>query len=231
MIATMTSDLGVSHPAGDSVAEVAETCAGGRAFDLDAATDEQLLVDYRQTRNPELFAELVRRHEKPLYRFLVRFLADRDTAEDVFQATFLQVHLKCHLFDGQRTFRPWLYKVATNKAIDAQRRTRRHDMRSLNATKPGEPDQRITLIDTIESSEDAPGETASKNERGRWLRETVSGLPEPLRIAVQLVHFQGLKYHEAADTLAIPLGTLKSRMHAAISRLRETNRARMAAEF
>ena len=195
-----------------------------------ASSDEQLLVAYRQSGRAELFAELVRRHETPLYRFLVRFLADRDAAEDVFQATFLQVHLKCHLFDGDRTFRPWLYKVATNKAIDAQRRGRRHAMRSLDATRPDEPEQRVKLIDTIETRERGPGDAAVQNERGQRLRETVSRLPEPLRVAVQLVHFQGLKYQEAADRLSIPLGTLKSRMHAAIGRLRDANHTGLAAD-
>ena len=200
-------------------------------LDVDSLTDEKLLARYRRSRDATAFAELVRRHEKPLYRFLVRFLDDREAAEDVFQATFMQVHLKGHLFDERRAFRPWLYKVATNQAIDAQRRGRRHAMRSLDATKRGEPDQRVTLLDTIEAREASPGDAAANNERSQWLRETVACLPEPLRAAVQLVHFQGLKYHEAADRLAIPLGTLKSRMHAAIGRLRESNRIRMAAEI
>ena len=228
MIATTDNILDAAKEVGDRPCERSLT---RDTLDFTDVSDEQLLARYQRSRDATAFAELVRRHEKPLYRFLVRFLDDREAAEDVFQATFMQVHLKGHLFDERRAFRPWLYKVATNQAIDAQRRGRRHAMRSLDATKRGEPDQRVTLLDTIEAREDAPCDAAASNERSQWLRETVSRLPEPLRAAVQLVHFQGLKYHEAADRLAIPLGTLKSRMHAAIGRLRESNRIRMAAEI
>ena len=62
----------------------------------------------------------------------VRFLGDAALAEDAFQNTFLQVHSKSHLFDGKRKFRPWLYTIATNQAIDLQRRNKRHQLASLD---------------------------------------------------------------------------------------------------
>ena len=61
-------------------------------------------------------------------------------AEDVFQATFLQVHLRCDQFEEGRRFRPWLYTVATNQAIDAQRRNKRHRMVSLDNPASGNDD-------------------------------------------------------------------------------------------
>ena len=82
-------------------------------------SDEQLLLEYRSTESASVFAELVSRYERELYNYLKRFLADAAMAEDVFQTTFLQVHLKSDLFEQGRKFRPWLYTIATNQAIDA----------------------------------------------------------------------------------------------------------------
>ncbi len=79
-----------------------------------------------------MFEELVRRYEKELYGYLRHYLGNAEMAEDVFQQTFLQVHLKCDQFEPGRKVRPWLYTVATNQAIDYQRRNRRHRMSSLN---------------------------------------------------------------------------------------------------
>ena len=97
-----------------------------------AWTDEKLLVEYRQHGDRPAFDELVRRYEKELYGYLRHYLGDAGMAEDVFQQTFLQVHLKCDQFEPQRKLRPWLYAVATNQAIDFRRRNVRHRMASLD---------------------------------------------------------------------------------------------------
>src|SRR5436190_3601432 len=97
-------------------------------------SDEELLLGYRETGDPKLFSELVRRYERELYSYLRRYLGDAGMAEDAFQATFLQVHLKCDQFEEGRKFRPWLYTIATNQAIDAQRRNKRHRSVSLDRT-------------------------------------------------------------------------------------------------
>ena len=95
-------------------------------------TDEQLILQYRAAGDRSLFEELVRRYESELYNYLRRYLNDAEMAEDVFQASFLQVHLKCNQFESGRKFRPWLYTVATNQAIDAQRKNKRHRNVSLD---------------------------------------------------------------------------------------------------
>src|SRR5262245_22167141 len=81
---------------------------------LALATDEQLLLQYRDTRDPDAFAILVRRYERELFNYLRRYLRNADQADDVFQATFLQVHRRCHLFDKNRRLRPWLYSIANH---------------------------------------------------------------------------------------------------------------------
>jgi RNA polymerase sigma-70 factor (ECF subfamily) len=143
-------------------------------------------------------------------------------AEDAFQATFLQVHLKCDQFEEGRKFRPWLYTIATNQAIDAQRRNKRHRNVSLDRnTRPEGSDDVGTLLDLLTSKEPAPELRMEATQRRDWVRDAVDGLPDGLRDAVHLVYYQGLKYREAADILDIPVGTVKSRLHAAILKLNE----------
>jgi RNA polymerase sigma-70 factor (ECF subfamily) len=184
-------------------------------------TDEELLKEYRLTASPAVFETLAKRYERELYNYLRRFLNNQVLAEDAFQATFMQVHLKCHLFDADRKVRPWLYTVATNQAIDIQRRNRRHKLVSLDRPNRGQQDDLGALVDVLSSSEVDPGDGIEQNERREWIRQAVAALPEQLRSAVKLVYFRGMKYREAADELEIPVGTVKSRLHSAVKRLGE----------
>lgn len=103
-------------------------------------TDEDLLHRFRVADDSRAFETLVHRYEHELFSYLRRYLGSAEMAEDVFQATFLQVHLKREHFEDGRRFRPWLYTIATNQAIDAQRRNRRHRMVSIDQRVGGEND-------------------------------------------------------------------------------------------
>jgi RNA polymerase sigma-70 factor (ECF subfamily) len=185
-------------------------------------SDEQLLLRYRDTHERRAFEALVHRYEKELYSYLRRYLANPVLAEDVFQATFLQVHLKCDQFEAEKKFRPWLYTIATNQAIDSQRRNKRHRMASLDRPNSADGDREVgTLVELLVNKSEAPSSQLESVERKEWVREAVAALPDALRSAVALIYYQGLKYREAADVLGIPVGTVKSRLHAAILRLNE----------
>jgi RNA polymerase sigma-70 factor (ECF subfamily) len=187
--------------------------------DVDRMTDEELLLEYRLTGSSAVFETLVKRYERELYNYLRRFLNNQVLAEDAFQATFMQVHLKCHLFDEQRKVRPWLYTVATNQAIDIQRRNRRHRLVSLDRPNRLEHDELGSLVDVLSGRENEPASGLELGERREWVRQAVAALPEQLRSAVRLVYFRGMKYREAADELHVPVGTVKSRLHSAVKRL------------
>ncbi|MEX0978369.1 MAG: sigma-70 family RNA polymerase sigma factor [Pirellulales bacterium] len=190
--------------------------------DRAALSDEELLLAYRDQADREAFTGLVHRYERELYSYLRRYLGDAPMAEDAFQATFLQVHLKCDQFEEGRKFRPWLYTIATNQAIDAQRRNKRHKSVSLDRnTKPEGSDDVGTLMDLLTSREPSPDGRIEATQQRDWVRNAVAALPEGLREAVHLVYYQGLKYREAADILDIPVGTVKSRLHSAILKLNQ----------
>jgi RNA polymerase sigma-70 factor (ECF subfamily) len=184
-------------------------------------SDEELLLQYRATGERSLFSELVQRYERELFNYLRRYLADAEMAEDVFQATFLLVHLKCRQFERGRKFRPWLYAIATNAAIDSRRRDRRHRAVSLDRFAAGNDEQAAKLADILVSPSPDPLQHASRMERGEWVREALGELSDQMQSVVYLVYYQGMKYREAAETLDIPVGTVKSRLHAAIQKLNE----------
>ncbi|MHC4177241.1 MAG: RNA polymerase sigma factor [Planctomycetota bacterium] len=195
----------------------------------DAWTDEELLLGYRSRGDRMAFGELVHRYERELFGYLRHYLGDVQQAEDVFQQTFLQVHLKCEQFEPGRKVRPWLYTIATNQAIDLQRRNRRHRMASLDRRIGGDSEDEAgalgQLLDSarlLKGPEPGPVREAELAESREQVRRAVEDLPEPTRQVVILVYFQGLKYREAADVLSIPVGTVKSRLHTAIHKLSET---------
>ncbi len=185
-----------------------------------AWTDEQLLLEYRSRGDRQAFDHLVCRYEKELFGYLRNYLGDAEMAEDVFQQTFLQVHLKCQKFEPGRRVRPWLYTVATNQAIDFQRRNRRHRAVSLDRAIGGDSgDETGSLIDLLDSEDASPAEEVTAIEQHEQVRQAVDELPEQTKQVVMLVYFQGLKYREAAEVLDIPVGTVKSRLHTAIQKL------------
>lgn len=185
-------------------------------------SDEELLLAYRDSGDRQLFSQLVHRYERELFSYLRRYLGDAEMAEDAFQAAFLQIHLKRDQFENGRKFRPWLYTIATNQAIDAQRRNKRHKMISLDRVGHGETGEEVgKLANLLESAEPSPFTELSAAEQRKWIEETIARLPESMQSVIHLVYYQGLKYREAADALGVPVGTVKSRLHAAILRLNE----------
>jgi RNA polymerase sigma-70 factor (ECF subfamily) len=189
-------------------------------------SDEELFARFREQDDRDAFTTLVHRYERELYSYLRRYLGDASMAEDAFQATFLQVHLKRDQFEAGRRFRPWLYTIATNQAIDAQRRNKRHRSVSLDKTsKTDENDDLGALIDLLVSKEPNPEQRLDSEQRREWILQALEQLPDTLREVVNLVYYQGLKYREAADVLSIPVGTVKSRLHSAILKLNEAGTA------
>lgn len=184
-------------------------------------SDEELLRRSRAEGDAAAFESLVHRYETELFSYLRRYLGSAEMAEDVFQATFLQVHLKKEQFEEGRRFRPWLYTIATNQAIDAQRRNRRHRMVSLDNRTGGEDDVG-SLVEMLSGTEQTADEQMESEEAKAWVRSAVDDLPDGLKQALLLVYHKGMKYREAADVLGIPVGTVKSRLHAAVLKLNES---------
>jgi RNA polymerase sigma-70 factor (ECF subfamily) len=183
-------------------------------------TDEELLLRF-QSGHREAFGVIVRRYERELFGYLRRYLGDGDLADDVFQNTFLQLYTKINTYEPGRRVRPWLYTIAKNQAIDAMRRTGRHPTVSLDQSAETEDGEVQTLLSLVENRHEGPSDIALGEERKQLIRASVERLPDFLRQVVILAYYQGLKYREIADILGIPVGTVKSRLHAALTKLNE----------
>ena len=179
-------------------------------------SDEELLESYRQGQKGT-FTQLVGRYQRELFHFLVRFLGDRSAAEDVFQETFLQVHQSAALFDTQRRFKPWLFTIAANKARDLMRGQARRQTTPLQAAiSPGD-EEGGQFIDLMEAVPCQPWEVLETDELRQAVHETVMGMPPHLREILLLSYFHQFPYRQISDILHIPLGTVKSRLHAAVA--------------
>jgi RNA polymerase sigma-70 factor (ECF subfamily) len=188
---------------------------------LDLCSDEELLDRFcRGDMQP--FGVLVRRYERELYGYLRRYLGDGTLAEDVFQNTFLQLYVKSGKYERGRPVRPWLYTIATHQAIDAMRRQGRHQAVGLGLRRDDAEDGDASgLVDALQCRGPDPLECAAQLERQEVVRACVDELPDFLRQVLILAYYQGLKYREIADVLDIPVGTVKSRLHAALVRLQQ----------
>ncbi len=181
---------------------------------VDDRTDEQLLEDYRSG-DGAAFRSLIDRHKDDLLRFLIRFTGDRQAAEDVFQDTFLKVHTSAGSFDRERRFKPWLFTIAANTARDYRRREARRPTVGYSAPVAG--DETRPFVDLM--AIDLPGPTAASEtrEQSERVQSAVDSMPAHLREILLMAYFQRMSYAQIAESLEVPLGTVKSRLHAAVA--------------
>lgn len=185
------------------------------AREEDVRSDESLLRLHLEG-DDRAFPELVRRYRNELHGFLARFLGSSTAADDVFQDAFLQVHISAKTFDQTRVFKPWLFTIAANKARDFHRKRKRRSMASLQ-TPIGAQRDGATLIDMIESDQQSPTVASEVADEHALVKRVLDGLPEHHREIILLGYFQRMSYQQVADALTIPLGTVKSRLHAAVA--------------
>ena len=191
----------------------------------EGVTDARLLQLHRSGQDgPEpgrtALESLIHRYERDLFFFLLRFVNDRAAADDLFQETFLQVHKSAATFDVEKRFKPWLFTIGANKARDYLRRNKRHRALPLDAkvggSSGGGGGEGASFVDLMVADLPDPGRVAAEGEVAALVREVVADLPDHLREVLVLAYFQKLAYKQIAGMLGIPLGTVKSRLHAAV---------------
>ena len=169
-------------------------------------SDEELLTAHIDS-DSSAFPELIDRYKNDLLHFLMRFVGSRAAAEDVFQDSFLQIHISAETFDPTRRFKPWLFTIAANKGRDWHRKHSKRTVLSLSQDVGGEGEG-TRFVDLMESDQELPDAK---------VRDAVEQLPSHLREILLLSYFQQMSYVQIAESLQIPLGTVKSRLHAAVS--------------
>ncbi len=176
------------------------------------------------------FTELVERYRRELFSFLARFTGDVALADDVFQETFLQLHVSATKFDMSRRLKPWLFTIAANKARDAMRKRTRRQAVPLDAQVGRDDDQSASYADLMAADIPTPLETLMNQETRQAVQSIVSQMPENLRIVLVLSYFSDMAYKDIAEVVQAPLGTVKSRLHTAVKAFAEKWK-RVAGQF
>lgn len=182
-------------------------------------TDESLLSRFVETGERDCFEILMRRYQQEVYSFLRRYLGDDELAEDAFQLTFVRVYQRGGQFDQSRRFRPWLYGIATNQAIDLKRQNKRQPTYSLDASTRPDGERDSSNAASIPDYRDERVDFLEQAELRDQMRAALDLVGEPGRSALELIYLQGMAYRDAAEALSVPVGTVKSRVHAAIRKL------------
>ncbi len=180
---------------------------------------DEALVARAQDRDNDAFEVLVKRYEKRLFNYIFRFIGNAGDAEDLFQETFVRVYRNLDKFRTGGTFRPWLYRIATNICRDHLRSQRRHPKISLDAPQSGETEG-PRLLDQLESPSPGPRALASEHELIERLEAALEKLPTKHRSVFLMARYEGLNHREISKALRIPVGTVKSRMNKAVKSLR-----------
>ncbi len=192
---------------------------------LETLSDEVLMLRVRDQDDGDAFNALVERFSGELQRYLRHYLHNADAADDVLQTVFLHAYRHRDQFRSDRRLRPWLYGIATHSAIDWLRtKSRLHeqsfDQPPATVDESSDASER-RLLDLVAADLRGPASQVESDEQRALLRKAIRKLPDHLRSVVVLVCLLGMKHRDAAETLDVPVGTIKSRAHEAIRKLRE----------
>lgn len=192
-------------------------------------TDEKLLGQYIAG-DVAAFELLVRRHAQEVHQFAARITSDSVAAEDVVQETFLQVHSAAKSFDPARRFKPWLFTIAANKARDSLRRKGRRREVPVDAYVGNDDESRQRFVQLFEADGAAPDDDLLLDEKRVIVRAVIEAMPSKLWEVLSLAYYHHFPYKDIGEILEIPLGTVKSRLHAAVTWFAEHYKEAVGAE-
>lgn len=180
------------------------------------SSDEMLMVRYKRG-DRDAFAELVRRYQRPLYNFSVRYLRNQEAAHEITQDAFLRVVKRSAEFKHESRFSTWVFAITRNLCIDELRKAKHRNHPSLDDTsETGQP-----LAERIDGGKrGTDGEHgASSNELRNGILKAVDSLPDDQREVFLLRQLGGIPFAEISRMTGVPENTVKSRMRYALERL------------
>lgn len=163
------------------------------------------------------YEELVKRYSRPVFALTMRMVRQAEDAEDLTQETFVRMFRALDRYDTNRPFEAWLFTIASRVSIDHLRRRRIKPI-SLHQSNPETGEERM-----IEPEDPGlkPDEMATHAEEERQTQDLIDSLPPHYKIVVVLRHQHQRSYDEIAETLGLPLGTVKARIHRARALLKQ----------
>jgi len=163
--------------------------------------------------DPQAFAQLVERWQRPIQNLCSRMTGDPHRGEDLAQETFARLFARRSHYQPTGKFSTFLWRMALNICYDELRKRKRRGELSLD-----QADDDSGPFD-LPADGPAPDSQLVENERAAAVRHALVELAEPYRVVVVLRHYEGLKFREIGEVLGIPEGTVKSRMSEALSQL------------
>lgn len=177
---------------------------------------DETLVDWATSGDRDAFGALVERHRRGLVNYLVRMTGNRDAATDLAQDVFIKAYQSLASFDPTYRFTTWLYRIASNWAID---NLRRKHPRTLPLTEgPGEDGAPSPVVAGHDPS---PHDALRLKELEIRLEQAIAALPSGYRQLILLRHHRHCRYDEIARITRLPIGTVKNRIFRARAILRE----------
>lgn len=164
-------------------------------------------IDRARRGDGRAFEELARGVEAPLYRHVYRILGTAADAEDVVQDAMISAWRSIGSFEGG-SFRAWIFRIATNRAIDVVRARKRRGERPLEPPDDADIEWAEPAATTPE-----PAEIASQGEALELVEEALRAIPAEQRAALVLRDVEGFSYEEIAQITVTEVGTVKSRIH------------------
>lgn len=178
--------------------------------------DADLLADI-QAHKACAFTLLMQRYQEALRRHLQRFVRDKDTVEDLLQEVFLRVWIHADQWNGSGSCKAWLFRTATNLALNTLRTSQRHPQQPLDLLKHAfdEEDEDETRLPAwmVDLAALGPDEAIVQAERFEQLQRVIGTLSEEKRAVFRLIREEGMEISEVAEMLGIPVGTVKSRLY------------------
>ncbi len=186
---------------------------------MEYLSDEQLIQRYKEG-DSEAFNFLVIKYKESLFTYIYQMLRDRSLAEDVFQEVFLKVVRNINRYKEKNSFKNWLYKIAYHQVIDVLRKTKKRGTVSLEKIMKSDPENPVTLKDTLSSKAPLPEDILQRKTFGEDLEDAISSLSFQQREVFLLREYSNLSFKEISSMLRCPLNTVLGRMHYALKNLR-----------
>ena len=189
------------------------------------------LLRKAQAGDRSAYGELVLIYQDRLFNAVLRIVGDRDEALELTQETFTRGLTKIDSFRGDSAPYSWLFRIAVNLSVSQLRKVQRHRVFSLDrpstggATRAQNDDQASSLVDRLASDVKQPSQRAEQRERDEAVMAALGRLDAEYRAILVMRDVEGFDYQQMADLLALPLGTLKSRLFRARLALRDELRA------
>jgi RNA polymerase sigma-70 factor (ECF subfamily) len=177
--------------------------------------EAQELARGLRRRDPDLLDRLIQQYHYRLFRYLAMLVGQRETAEDLFQETWMRVLEKGHQYRGQWKFETWLFSIARHLAIDFLRRRQPQSLDALLEESPAAAPPELAGAPASAFDAVAQGEEAAR------LAAVLEGLPPAYREVLVLRFQEDLALEEIAAVLDAPLPTVKSRLYRGLETLRE----------